>query len=45
MTATATLQVKTIASLLEAIDADDVKDAETAVKLIRAILDATEKKS
>jgi hypothetical protein len=45
MTATATIQVKTIAALIEAIDSDDAKDAEAAVKMIRAILDATETKS
>jgi hypothetical protein len=45
MTATATLQVKMIASLIEAIDSDDKADAEQAVKMIRAILDATAKQA
>jgi hypothetical protein len=39
MTAPATIQVKMIAALLEAIDADDVKDAEQAIRMIRALVE------
>jgi hypothetical protein len=45
MTATASIQVKMIAALLEAIDADDKADAEQAVKMIRSLLESGEKKS
>jgi hypothetical protein len=45
MTATATLQVKMIASLIEAIDSDDPKDAEAAIRMIKALIEAGEKKS
>jgi hypothetical protein len=39
MTSPATLQVKMIAALLEAIDADDVKDAEQAIRMVKAMLE------
>jgi hypothetical protein len=39
----ATLQVKMIAALIEAIDADDEKDAEQAIRMIRSLLAAPEK--
>jgi hypothetical protein len=44
MTATATIQLKMIAALLEAIDSDDQKDAEQAVKMIKSLLSSTEAK-
>jgi hypothetical protein len=44
MTNASTIALKTIASLIEAIDADDPKDADLAVKMIKAILEAGEKK-
>jgi hypothetical protein len=45
VTATSTIQLKTIAALLEAVHQDDKADADMAVKMIKAILEAGEKKS
>ncbi len=45
MTNPAILTVKTIAALIEASDAEDTKDAEQVLKMIRALLDTTEKKA
>jgi hypothetical protein len=43
MTSPATITVKTIDALIEAIDADDKADAEHAVKWIRLLLEAGKK--
>lgn len=43
MTATATIQIKMIAALIEAIDGDDVKDCEKAVAMIRTLIEAEKK--
>jgi hypothetical protein len=43
MASTASLQVKMIQTLIEAIDADDKADAEAAIKLIRTLLASDEK--
>ena len=45
MTSPATIALKTIAALIEASDVDDVKDADQAVKMIKALLETIEKKS
>jgi hypothetical protein len=43
MTSTASLQVKMILTLIEAIDSDDKADAEAAIKLIKALIESGEK--
>jgi hypothetical protein len=43
MASTASLQVKMILTLIEAIDTDDKADAEAAIKLIKALIESGEK--
>jgi hypothetical protein len=45
MTSPANITVKTIAALIEAIDTDDQKDAEQAIRMIKALIETVEKKA